>query len=306
VRNPLDVAQSLSRRGMSSRAFGMQLWRTYYERLLASVAPQDRIITHYETYFVDPVAETKRVLAWLNIPSSPALIERACRVASEELRHHHNTTTNLLATEAPIAVLELYAQLCNEAHTADSAVLVSTLAELAADNSDGQLARLAARLVAAIARLREQEIALAELRPALTRLQTEVAILQYMLQARDAEVGTLRPILAAREAEISGFTGELEVAREILAARETEISGFTGELEMARELLAAREAEISGLTRELGMAREILAAREAEISGFTGELEVAREILAAREAEIASLTNEREMRHELQNTLDSV
>ena len=39
VRNPLEVAHSLSQRGMSSLAFGLRLWQTYYERLLAAVPP---------------------------------------------------------------------------------------------------------------------------------------------------------------------------------------------------------------------------------------------------------------------------
>ena len=129
-------------------------------------------------------------LAWLNIPSSSDIIQRACSVASDDLRHHRDTAAGLLVIEAPAAVLQLYGRLCDEAIAPDGAAL----------------------------------------RPALATSQTELAILRPVLQAREAEVAFLQPTLAAREAEIAGFARELDMTRDLLAAREAEIAGFAREL----------------------------------------------------------------------------
>jgi hypothetical protein len=287
VRNPLEVAQSLSRRGMSSRSFGLRLWQTYYERLLASTAPQDWIVTHYDTYFVDALAETKRVLSWLGIPASTKIIRRAGDAVSDELRHQRDTAAGLLEVEAPSAVLQLYGRLCEQASAPDGAALANLAAEPTAEASDTRPAALAARLAGAIALLREHEAALT----ALTTTQTELAVLQPVLQAREAEVAFLQPALAAREAEIAGFTRELLAAHELLVARETEIADFTHALASMRELLAAREVEIADFTHALASMREVLAAREAEIADFTRELDSTRELLVARESEIADFAH---------------
>jgi hypothetical protein len=300
VRNPLDVARSLSRRGMSSLAFGLRLWHTYYERLLAAVAPEDRIVTHYDAYFVDAAAETKRILAWLGIPTSPDIIQRVCSGAQDELRHHRTTMADLLAIGAPAAVLRLYGQLCDEASATSGAALASiTPKSVATDDSTS--AALSASFAAALALLRAHESELAALRPALTTSQAELAILRPVLQAREAEVAFLTPALAAREAEIADYARELETTRAILQAREAEIADYARELETTRAILQAREAEVAFLTpalaareaeiadyaRELETTRAILQAREAEIADYARELETTRAVLQAREAEIA-------------------
>jgi hypothetical protein len=230
VRNPLEVAQSLSRRGMSSLAFGLRLWQTYYERLLATVPLQDRIVTHYETYFLDAAAETKRLLTWLGIPAELTIIQRVCSVAAEELRHHRDTAADLLDIAAPAAVLQLYGWLCDEASATDGAALANTAPLLADDTDEARPAAPAARLAGAIALLRAHEAALAALGPALATSQTELAILRPVLQAREAEVAFLQPTVAAREAEIGDFARELAATRDLLAAREAEIGGLAREL----------------------------------------------------------------------------
>ena len=187
---------------------------------------RSRIVTHYDSYFVDALAETKRVLDWLNMPSSTEIIQRACSVASDDLRHHRDTSADLLDIAVPAAVLQLYGQLCAEAVAPDSAALVDAAPELAADTGDTHPDVSAARLAGAVALLRAHRAALAELRPALVASQTELAVLRPVLEAREAELAALQPTLAAREAEIAGFARELASLRELVAAREAEIAGF--------------------------------------------------------------------------------
>ena len=293
VRNPLEVAHSLSQRGMSSLAFGLRLWQTYYERLLAAVPPANRIITHYDAYFVDAAAETRRVLAWLGIPTSADLLERACAGAAGSMRHHRSTLADLLAAGAPTATLRLYGELCDEEVGAPPGAALAGISSPNSSASDYAAPAADASLQTALALLHAHEAELNELRPLAGSIQTELAILRPVLAAREKEVAFLMPALAAREGEIANLMRELAATRDVLAAREAEI-------EATRVLLLAREAEIGGHDRELASLRDVLAAREteieasrvlliareAEIGGHDRELASLRDVLAAREAEI--------------------
>ncbi len=115
LRNPLEVVQSLSKRGSSSATFGLNLWETYNERLLSAVRLEERVITHYDSYFDDPRAELKRVLGQLNLSVSENAIELACSAAKISLRHNHLTTQELLKAKIPSQVIRLYMDMCAEA-----------------------------------------------------------------------------------------------------------------------------------------------------------------------------------------------
>jgi hypothetical protein len=78
------------------------------------VTPERRIITHYEAYFHDPHSELSRVLGFLDIGASDEVIRRATTVASLNLRHHF-TTQHELQRNLPSDVLDLYAQMIEEA-----------------------------------------------------------------------------------------------------------------------------------------------------------------------------------------------
>src|SRR5215510_12760025 len=77
LRNPLEVARSLTRRNGTSLAFALNLWQSYNQRVCAFAPKRDRLVTHYEAYFTDPRAELRRVLEFLKIPSSEAEIAQA-------------------------------------------------------------------------------------------------------------------------------------------------------------------------------------------------------------------------------------
>ncbi len=130
LRNPLEVVYSLQKRGYSSRAFGFNLWLTYNQRLLAETRPEQRIITHYETYCVDPRKELRRVLDWLEWPVSDAAIDEACATLSVSLRHNRATTRQLLEAGAPGEVLELYRAMCADAGPVYERVSLTELALL--------------------------------------------------------------------------------------------------------------------------------------------------------------------------------
>lgn len=116
IRNPLEVAFSLRKRGNSSLAFGLDLWRVYNQRLLDTM-PEDRyVVTHYEKYFYRPEDELRRVLEFLGVPFSGQLIAHARSNTLKGLRHHSVTRAELLeAAESFPDVVALYDQLCQQA-----------------------------------------------------------------------------------------------------------------------------------------------------------------------------------------------
>lgn len=115
LRNPLEVAQSLRKRAMSSYAFSLNLWTIYNQRLL-DMLPEDRyIVTHYEAYFYRPTVELRRVLDFLRVPASDQLVARARSSTLKTLRHHSVTTEKLLEANISPQLFDLYVRLCQQA-----------------------------------------------------------------------------------------------------------------------------------------------------------------------------------------------
>ena len=59
LRHPLEVALSLKRRNQNSYSLGLALWERYYATVLAAVPADRRIVSHYDSFFVDPDAELR-------------------------------------------------------------------------------------------------------------------------------------------------------------------------------------------------------------------------------------------------------
>lgn len=115
VRNPLEVALSLRKRGNSSYAFGLNLCEVYYRRLYESLPTNRYVVTHYEAYFYRPKEELRRVLDALRFPASDQLVAFARSTTLKGLRHHRLTTQDLLDANASPELIQLYMRLCEEA-----------------------------------------------------------------------------------------------------------------------------------------------------------------------------------------------
>jgi hypothetical protein len=115
VRNPVEVARSLYRRGYSSNAFAFELWKTYNGRLLGASVRERRLVTHHEAYFADPEREVRRVLDWLGLTASAETVTAATATVSTALRHHRVTEAELRSAGLDSVGLELYHKLCDEA-----------------------------------------------------------------------------------------------------------------------------------------------------------------------------------------------
>ena len=114
LRNPLEVAQSLFTRSHSSLAFSLHLWLTYNRHLLETTSSSERVVTHYDTYFANPRAETKRVLNRLQMPISSVAVAQACSTISQDLRHCTLKPEDI-KNQVPAEVFDCYEKLCGEA-----------------------------------------------------------------------------------------------------------------------------------------------------------------------------------------------
>lgn len=117
LRNPLEVHSSLRARGGYSTAhFSMHLWRTYNRAALAATQASERVVTHYDSYFIDAPRELERVLGELGLPSSPEMAMVASSHLRTDLRHDRRSLADLEDESAVTEEdLDLYEQLCREA-----------------------------------------------------------------------------------------------------------------------------------------------------------------------------------------------
>jgi hypothetical protein len=115
LRNPLEVIQSLAKRGSPGDESLLELWQSYNHSLMAAIPAGDRLITHYSAYFPDARHELRRVLDFLGITASNETIERACETVAEELRHHRLGNQGLKEAGVPNDVAMQYLEMCAEA-----------------------------------------------------------------------------------------------------------------------------------------------------------------------------------------------
>jgi hypothetical protein len=113
--NQLQVRLSSRQRETYTRLLGFTLWKIYNERVLESTTPEQRIITHYESYFLDPRAELRRVLAFLHVPASDESLEQCVSFISAKLRHNRAASQRPNDPRVSEEVFVLYERMCEEA-----------------------------------------------------------------------------------------------------------------------------------------------------------------------------------------------
>jgi tetratricopeptide (TPR) repeat protein len=115
LRHPLDVAGSLMKRNGHSMAFGQHLWLDHYRRLLNQTEPEQRIVTHYDAYFINPQQELRRLVDWLGWSVSEKTISQACETVSSNLRHQRRPRRHGGSGDMPDEVARLYSALESDA-----------------------------------------------------------------------------------------------------------------------------------------------------------------------------------------------
>jgi len=249
VRHPLEVALSLKRRNQNSYSLGLALWERYYASVLALVPAERRLVTHYDTFFVDPDGELARLAAFAGLDATTP------RVLAE-LRHH-TIGASLEDAGASVSLRALYADLCREAG-------VALPPEPAADQGrvrrlilDGAVAaRHAEQRQAAIVRLEERErefrdehiAAQAELRDRIRALEQDKAALAREKAASEA---LHREQLRAAELERVRLDAR---HREQLRAAEARVSNTIAAVRSLQAAVQRVDTRTATMKRELDIA----------------------------------------------------
>ncbi|SMF95051.1 Sulfotransferase family protein [Methylomagnum ishizawai] len=84
VRNPFEVAQSLSHRHQLTENFGIQLWQVYYENLLKALGENNKnvFIIDYKEVLENKECQIRKLASWLDISASENDISRAIDVVN--------------------------------------------------------------------------------------------------------------------------------------------------------------------------------------------------------------------------------
>jgi hypothetical protein len=250
VRNPLEVVTSLHRRNGFSTALALTLWRIYAERVLENTSPDERLVTHFDSYFLDPDREIARVLEFLGLNPDQDLAEFRT-AAIPALRHHRKSDRDLEEHGFPGDVIDLYRRLRREAGW------VENLPGSADDSSDASSA--------AFSGIRSSSIARGAGRVDLIRVENEIlkrinADCSEALAKREARILELELALNNLEGQ---HAEELTHVREQVAALTESLS----ESERNREIAEIHERELRSMLTNL---QAVQLQRDSEIMGTLG------------------------------------
>ena len=111
VRHPLEVSRSLQKRVSGSHHMAMNLWLSYSRHLLEDMAPGERLMTHYDSYFINAQEELARVTEWIGLEPDNDTLSAATGAVIASTRQQ----TARAEEPLPFEVAQLYRQICDEA-----------------------------------------------------------------------------------------------------------------------------------------------------------------------------------------------
>ncbi|HEX2281191.1 MAG TPA: sulfotransferase, partial [Thermomicrobiales bacterium] len=236
VRNPLEVVTSLHRRNAFSTALGLTLWQIYAERILEDTSPDERLITHYDSYFLEPDREIARVLDYLELNRGQNL-QRLKTGAVPELRHYRKTVSDLIEHDIPAEVINLYLRLCREAGWVegqteavafDTAIVDKAHASIARGIGHVDILRVENELLKRInadreARIAELEFALSYQEEARAERDSRLIERNALIARRDHALHEQKQQLVAAETELERRRDEITLLTERLAERERDL-----------------------------------------------------------------------------------
>lgn len=108
LRDPAEVAHSLQKHAGGSIEFNYHLWLEYNERILAATDTGNRLIVHYDLFFIDPTAELHRIIAWLGWEVEEAKIQGAIASIDTSIRQQKMGSSDGPSSEIPHEAANLY------------------------------------------------------------------------------------------------------------------------------------------------------------------------------------------------------
>jgi len=266
LRDPIEVARSLQTRASSSMRFGFDLWLSYYKEIIATTSPQERIITHYSSYFLDCLAELRRILRFLELERPDDAIERACAASKGSLRHHTSTVQELFKTDVPAEVVKLYRGLGTQAGPIYRAVLE---AELAGD--------LLHRHLLSVKGADSYECIQNEIKEVCSRVEfnpndadiSRTAITEWLNAAHFLHERHLLAEIRKKEQEGVALGQALQAQ---VAEKEQDVQALSVQVAQRDEALAALQAQVAEKEQVIRLLSGQLAAKDAQVERITSSL----------------------------------
>jgi hypothetical protein len=238
IRNPLEVAQSLSHRNQFSEIFSLKLWQIYNQRLISSSEVEHRLITHYITPFFNPVQELSRILEGLDINVDAGAIQNACHTTLSSLRHSSATFRSLVKEGVPLDSINLYTEMCLQAGEFFWDIIKSDIKSSSSDGLDLII---------------EQDL--------ISKLKNKDPLLQLIIQwetdkQRQIERLTIREReLIAEEQALTAQVQTLTAQEQALTAQEqaltAQVQTLTAQVQTLTEQMAEREQTVRSLGVQL-------------------------------------------------------
>ena len=254
IRNPLEVVSSLVRRNGFSAALALKLWHVYTERVLQDTSPDDRLVTHFDSYFLDPDQEITRVLDYLGLNRDQDL-PKLRTAAIPALRHHRKSVRDLQEHGFPAEVIDLYLESCREAGWVEGLPGPT-------DDNPGRLSAMFSGM--------PSSIALGPGQVDLIRVENEIlkrknADLSEAIATREARIAELETALRNHEAQRTELDGRIAERDSRLIERNALLARYDDELNAQRQQIADNAAELERHRDELASLTERLAEREREL-----------------------------------------
>jgi len=291
LRDPLEVARSLARRGSSSMRLGLRLWVDYNERVLRSAPRRRRVVSHYAAYLYDGRSELRRVLEAVGLDATDEALDRGVSAISMSSRNEVSSAADLKASAADRDVVMLYERMCREAgETAEAAladirsprrrppVSKTSLAERVASVADykSEIERLRREAQPTYERIAQLDILLAEQTGWAKRSAAEVAERDQLIQRLQDE---LRGASASASFEIDRLqklideqTTWAQRGAQDIAQRDGLIRELQASLRKTVDEAKAELARLQGLLDERGAWTKQVAGEVAERDRVIAEL----------------------------------
>lgn len=286
VRNPLEVVISLHRRNGFSTALGSTLWQIYAERILEDTSPDQRLVTHYDAYFLEPEKEIVRVVEFLGLDHGRDL-QALTTTSVPALRHHRKSVRDLEEHGFPAKVIDLYLHLCREAGWLEGLperddispeTRSSTATEhpsIARGMGSVDLVRVENEVLKRnnadfAAALTDREARVVELELALQNHEESRAELDGKIAERDSRLIERNALIARRDHALSVQQQQLAQNATELARLQEQVAVLIehlAESERSRDIAEIRERELRSMLTGL---QAVQLQRDAEIMGTLG------------------------------------
>jgi hypothetical protein len=301
VRNPLEVVISLNRRNGFSFALGLTLWQIYAERILEDTSPAERLVTHYDSYFLEPEQEITRVLAFLGLDHGQD--RQALKSAAlPALRHHRKTVRDLEDDGFPVEAIDLYVRLCREAGWVEGnrePDFANAGRPSATDKELFPIARGGGRVDFVRVENELLERSNADFSDAIANREARILNLELALNNHEvlrAELIAMRDgQIAERDRQIAVRDGQIAERDGQIAERDGQIAEREDRLLERNEMIARRDQIIQEQVQRIAQQSEALAQLRGQVAALKDSLSESE-----RNREIAEI-HERELRLMLTN-----